>query len=181
MKKVLLAAALAASCGAAMAVEGYVGALIGMGDIKTSCNGISNCSKDDSDTGYKLYGGSSFTPDWSLELGYTNFGKSQAQANGIPQELKAHAFSVVGAYRLNFTRSFAAVGRLGIASVATKLTVNGVEVDDGLKVKPYLGLGIDFTLGKNVKIVTAADVTTASVAGDTARVYLIGAGAEVGF
>ncbi len=164
-----------------MAAEGYVGALIGMGTITTSCAGIASCSKDDSDTGYKLYGGSAFTPNLSLELGYTTFGKSSAQVNGSARELKAHAFSVVGAYRINVTPSLAAVGRLGIASVQAKFNVNGASVDDDLKVKPYLGLGVDFALGKNIKIVGAADVTTASVAGDTARIYLIGAGAEVGF
>ena len=180
MKKILLATALVASCSTAMAVEGYAGALIGLSHLNADCTGVASC--DNSDTAFKIYGGSEFSPNLSIELGYTSFGTAKSSITpGVAVKIKTHAFSVVAAYRANVTPSLAAVGRLGLASVTATATVVGAGEEDELKVKPYLGIGMDYAIGKNIKIVGALDATTMSISGQRGGIYVVGVGTEVGF
>ncbi len=169
MKKILLAAALLATAGLASA-QGYVGALVGLSKVSQECLG----SCDDSDTGYKIYGGYEVLPHLSIEVAYTDFGKF-TNLGGL-FEIKPTAVSVGAAYRVPFTPEFEGVGRLGIASVKTKWT--GGSSSDA---KLYAGIGLDYALTKDIKLNAAIDLTQAEVNGDSGSIYLFGIGAQVGF
>jgi OmpA-OmpF porin, OOP family len=165
MKKILLAAALVASCGVASA-QGYAGALIGMANVNATCGGC-----DTSDTGFKLYGGYEVMPNLAVEVAYTDFGKYADLVN-----LKPTALSVVAAYHFPLSGDLSGVGRLGLASVKSKWT-GGSSSD----IKLYAGLGLDYNLTPSFKLTGAFDFTQAELAGDSGSVYIFGVGAQMGF
>jgi Outer membrane protein beta-barrel domain len=176
MKKLMIAAVLAAAGGAASA-QGYAGALIGMANISTDCSAGSTC--DDSDTGYKFYGGYEVAPNISVEVGYTSLGEVSikgAQTGSI----KGTAFSLVGAYRMSFNPELTGVVRLGLASVKGKLTLNGTSTSDS-NIKLYTGLGVEYTMSPEIKLVGAFDLTNVEINGNSGTAWLLGAGAQVGF
>jgi len=178
MKKILLAAALAASCGLASA-QGYVGALVGLTSIAIDCAPGLSC--DDSDTGFKLYGGYEVAPNIAIEVGYTNFGKVSASAGAYNAELKGTALSLVGAFRVAFSPEFTGVARLGLASVKGKVSdnVGGSASDSSIKL--YTGLGLEYAMSKDIKLVGAFDLTNVEVDGDSGTAYIAGVGAQIGF
>jgi OmpA-OmpF porin, OOP family len=183
MKKVLLAAALVASCGLAMAEQGgYVGALVGLGYIDTNCAGASQC--DRSNTAFKVYGGSEFSPGFSVEAAYTNFGQSKSVAGAVTRKFDAYAFSVAVAYRAAFIPrlpQLQGVGRIGIASVNAKSNVTGSVEEAVVKAKPYFGLGLDFAVGKGLTLAGAIDGVSASTESESRTSYLFGVGAQYAF
>lgn len=169
MKKILLAAALVATSGLASA-QGYAGALIGLSKLSARCT----VSCDTSDTGFKVYGGYEVMPNLSVEVAYTDFGKF-SNAAGYAQ-IKTNAVSVAAAYRIPFDASFSGVGRLGVANVKSKWTGGS-----GSKARLYGGVGLDYALSKDIKVVGGIDFTQAEVNGESGGIYLVGVGAQVGF
>lgn len=178
MKKILLAAALAASCGLASA-QGYVGALVGLTSIAIDCAPGLSC--DDSDTGFKLYGGYEVAPNIAIEVGYTNFGKVSASAGAYNAELKGTALSLVGAFRVAFSPEFTGVARLGLASVKGKVSDNAGDSASDSNIKLYTGLGLEYAMSKDIKLVGAFDLTNVEVDGDSGTAYIAGIGAQIGF
>lgn len=178
MKKMMLAAVLAVAAGGASA-QGYAGALIGLTKVNTSCLPGATC--DDSDNGYKAYGGFNINPNVAVEVGYTDFGKFSISGPGGRAEIKGTALSVVGAFRAQFSKEVAGVARLGFASVKGKLssTVGASGSDDNLKV--YAGLGIEYAFGDDLKISAAADFTDVEYDGGSGTAYIAGIGLQYGF
>ncbi len=164
MKKILLAAALVASCGLASA-QGYAGALIGMSQFSVSCP-VASCDK--SDTAFKVYGGYEVSDGIAVELGYTDFG---ALGVGTTGKIEASVLSVVGAFRFPMTADLTGVGRLGLGYVSVNSDVGPSE--DAVNV--YAGLGLEYAASKDFKIVGAFDLA------DNGDVYLFGIGAQIGF
>lgn len=93
---IAVAAALGMSAAYAASPGGYVG-LSGMQSRFDSDN-FDVEDVDEEDTGWKLYGGYRFTPNFALEGGYTRFGQAEAPsaAVGGPFEADAKAFSAFG-------------------------------------------------------------------------------------
>jgi OOP family OmpA-OmpF porin len=178
MKKVLLAAALVASCGVASA-QGYAGALVGLSKISTDCYVGASC--DDSDTGYKLYGGYEVAPNVAVEVGYTSFGKASITDSGDVARLKGSAISVVGAFRYAFTPELMGVARLGLASVTGKYSDTLGGSDSESKIKLYSGLGLEYSMTKDFKIVGAFDLTSIDLSGTSSTAYLFGVGAQMSY
>ncbi|MDO9237311.1 MAG: outer membrane beta-barrel protein [Aquabacterium sp.] len=178
MKKILLAAALAASCGLASA-QGYVGALVGLTSIAFDCGPGQSC--DDSDTGFKLYGGYEVAPNISIEVGYTDFGKAKVSEGADRAEYKGTALSLVGAFRVAFTPEFTGVARLGLASVKGKFSDSlGASASDS-NIKLYTGLGVEYAMSKDIKLVGAFDLTNVEIDGQSGTAYIAGVGAQIGF
>lgn len=178
MKKVLLAAALVAACGAASA-QGYAGAVAGLAKFNSDCAPGVSC--DDSDTGYKVFGGYQLNPNVSIELGYTDFGQAEGRAGGLRETLKAKAYSVVGAFRTSFAPEWTGVARLGLASVKGERDTNFGLSESDSSIKLYAGLGVEYALSESFKITGAFDLTSADVGDDSGAVYLLGLGAQIGF
>jgi OmpA-like transmembrane domain len=184
MKKVLFAAALSAACGLA-AAQGYAGALIGLAQINSDCPAGASC--DDSSTGMKVYGGYEVAPNISVEVGYTNFGKFKAKGNLGSAEIKSTAFVVNGAFRFPIAADFTGVARLGLASVKGKYTTDVIGVKNSSKsaIKLYSGLGLEYDIAKDIKLVGAFDLTNTEVevngSSDSGAVFLFGAGVQAAF
>jgi OOP family OmpA-OmpF porin len=178
MKKVLFAAALAAACGVASA-QGYAGALIGLAKISTDCPAGVTC--DDSSTGMKVYGGYEVAPNIALEVGYTSFGKTTLKTSLGGVEVKGTAFVVNGAFRFPIAAEFTGVARLGLASVKGKYsdTLGGSESES--KIKLYTGLGLEYAIAKDIKLIGAFDLSNVEVGGDSGTAMLFGAGVQASF
>lgn len=178
MRKILVAAALAAACAAASA-QGYAGAVAGLAKYNTDC--VAGVSCDDSDTGYKFFGGYQLSPGVSIEVGYTDFGQAQGSAGGLRETLKAKAYSLVGAFRSSFSPEWTGVARLGLANVKGERSTNfGVSESDS-SIKLYAGVGAEYSMNDSFKLTASFDLTSADVGDDSGAVYLMGVGVQAGF
>ncbi len=127
MKKLLLiltALALTGLSGPAFAQanEGwYAGVSVGSSEVEDFCTGIpagSTC--DDSDTGFKLFGGKQFSKNWGSEFGFVDLGEATffGPILGFPANVKLEAdgFFLAGTGTIPFGQKekFALFGKLGV-------------------------------------------------------------------
>jgi OOP family OmpA-OmpF porin len=128
MKKQILAAAIFAACTAAPAMaQMYVGA--GAGASKT----------DSHETSWKLYGGFQFSPNWGIELGYTDLGRYLGA--------RADAWSLAGTGTMPLSPNWSLLGKLGVTSNHARFAGAG-EHRTGL----LAGIGVGYSLTKNVGV-----------------------------
>lgn len=126
MKRLLTATFLAASLvsGAAMAQVGpYVGASVGQSDYQGECGGP--C--DQTDIGFKAFGGYMFTPYLGVEAHYVNLGKLTLDPMVVPGigtvsgEIESSGFgaSLIAQYPIE---QFSIFGKLGFTYLDTEVT-----------------------------------------------------------
>ncbi len=191
MKKIISAALLTLALGGAHA-QAYIGATFGASNLNLDCAGAVAC--DDKGSGYKVYGGYSFTKGFALEGGYLDFGKASGSAYAyalganrlVNLELETTAFFLAAAVRGDFTPNFGGAARLGLASVKTDVTGFVPSLNRGVKDsssagKAYFGLSLDYAFTKNLKGVVAADFTTTDIYEESAAVRMISIGAQYDF
>ncbi|HIV72948.1 MAG TPA: outer membrane beta-barrel protein [Candidatus Aquabacterium excrementipullorum] len=178
MKKIVLAAVLAVVGGAASA-EGYVGVVAGVTKINSECSAGFSC--DDSDSGYKVYGGYEVAPNIAIEVAYTDFGKTSFDYGSAHAEIKGSAVAVLGALRGQFSNDWAGVARLGLASVKGKASSNFGYNGSESNVKPYASFGVEYAVTKGLKITGSADFTQVEYDGDSGAAYLVGVGLQYNF
>ena len=176
MKQWIAAACLAGLMGGACA-QGYVGGTIGQSSFDVSCS--FNC--ETTDTAIKLYGGynlpTKLIPRLAVEVAYVDFG--QVSTNG-GVGLSATALAVSAAIRYNFTPVLNAVGRLGLANVDAKTSAGPFSrSDSGLNL--YYGIGLEYSLSKQVKLVGALDFTDFDSGSQSGSVHVLSAGAQYSF
>jgi OOP family OmpA-OmpF porin len=157
----LLPAAMLAISAPAMAQQSdagwYVGAAYGMSSFSVDTAGVpSTVTVDDSDTGFKIYGGFQFNKHLGAEVGYVDFGKVgfSGSAFGIPVtgDTGLTAFTIAGVGTLPLNESFALFGKVGLWSWSAtgSATAGGVSVsadDSGSDV--FYGVGARYNLNKN--------------------------------
>ncbi len=163
MKKLLLiltALALTGLSGSAFAQanEGwYAGVSVGSSEVDDFCTGVPTAFPcDDSDTGFKLFGGKQSSKNWGSEFGFVDLGEATLSDPsgiifGIPgtAKLEADGFFLAGTgtVPLGQNEKFALFGKLGAMRWDATLSVTAVgsASDDG--VSPMFGIGLkyDFT------------------------------------
>jgi len=99
---------------------------------------IGGVSTDKSSTGGKLYGGYSFTPNFSLEAGYATLGKFESAAGSV----KADGFYADAVGTLPLGNGFSALGRVGLFN--GKLDSSLAGDDRGTSYKVGAGVQYDF-------------------------------------
>ncbi|MGB8339619.1 MAG: outer membrane beta-barrel protein [Burkholderiales bacterium] len=122
----------------------YGGANIGQSKFIDLCSGFSAC--DDTDTSFKIFGGYSFTPNVSGEIGYLDIGKAKVTLNGINATASGNAVYVdaVGNYPVGNNVSL--LGRIGFANAKAKAVAGaGSASDSTTKLHWGLGASYDFT------------------------------------
>lgn len=192
MKKFSLALLLSLSAGAALAAgpslsNVYLGGGFGLSHQNLDCSGASSC--DDTDTGFKIYGGYQITPTWGVELAYTDFGKSKASGPFGPSvlsgEIEVSSWSLAATARVPVTAAVGLTGKLGFANVDTKVTGRllgyGAGSNSESNTKAYLSLGADYAFTKNLRGVAFADFTTGEIEGEDGAVRLLGIGLQYNF
>lgn len=186
MKKIVLAAVLSTMAVAASA-QVYVAGHVGQSHFKVDCADMLSC--DRSDTGYKLTAGYKLNPVVALEASYVSFGKSKGRglddnADTANIELKATGFLFAAAFRHLVTPELGLVGRLGLSNLKSKgsfrsPTEGGSESQSSTK--PYIGLGAEYALTKQVRLTAGADFTRAKLSDEGYSVRLLSIGAQYDF
>lgn len=145
MKTIANALVCAALLGAAAAhAEGLsVGGSLGSSHYKG--DDIGGLATDRSDTGGKLYGGYSFTPNLGLELGYAQLGKFSSPAG----EAKARGTYLDAVGTVPLGNNFSALGRVGVFGSRVENTAIGAT-DSGTGWK--VGAGVQYDFDKNLGV-----------------------------
>lgn len=151
----------------------YVGGAYGMTKIGVDMAGVSNPVKDESDTGFKIYGGFQFNKYLGAEVGYADGGKATFSGSGIPAlgigpfsgDVKATAFTFAAVGTLPLNESFALTGKLGLAAWDSKASANvaglsGSISDSGTDL--LYGVGARYNLNKNWGVTLEYEVVDVS-------------------
>ena len=135
----------------------YIGGAYGMSSFDIDTTGITNPSVDDSDSGFKIFGGYQFSRNWGVEVGYVDFGKAGISGSilGIPftGDLGVTALTVAGTGTMPMNESFSLLGKVGMwnwdakANVAA-LGTAGSASDSGTDL--FFGVGLRYNLSKNL-------------------------------
>jgi len=176
MKKIALAALLAASFGGASA-QVYVGGALGLTHVDCPAN-VANC--DAADMGFKGTVGYRLNRVVALEASYFDFGKSKFNVLFVGSSQEVSGFVLNAALRHDFTRELTGVGRLGFGTMDTKQRFGGTSRTES-STKVYFGLGLEYALSRNLKATAAADFTSAEYNGDSHAVRMFTAGAQYDF
>lgn len=187
MKQPVLSALLALILSATAHAETYIGGVIGASQIDANCNLTTEC--DTNDTGVKLYGGyvlpNSPLPQLALEVGYINFGQAKASTTSlVVRTVDVSALTFGAAMRLKFTPALNGVGRLGTAYVNAEdngVGLFGVGAKSKSGFELYAGLGLEYAINKQFKLVGTADFSSYDTGNQSGSVRLIGIGAQYGF
>jgi OOP family OmpA-OmpF porin len=120
----------------------YVGGNLGSSHFKG--DDIGGLSTDRSDTGLKVYGGYSLTPNLAFEAGYARTGKFNSAAG----ELKGSGLFVDAVGILPLGSGFSALGSVGLFN--GKLSSSTAGSDHGMSYK--LGAGLEYAINANVGV-----------------------------
>lgn len=134
----------------AQAADWYLGGSLGGSDWKVS-DVPAGVSVDKTDVGYKLFGGASFTPNFALEGGYANFGKSTVSVPGASGNARGYGYFLDLVGILPVGPQFGLLARLGAFNGHGKIEAAGqTESDSGTDVK--YGVGLQYNLSKTIGI-----------------------------
>jgi len=145
MKRIIAATIAAISCNVALAdPASYVSASVGSAEQKLSVDGL---HVTDSDTAFQIAGGYRYTPNFGVEVGYTNFGTATIAAAGASVSAKPQSVHLAATGTWNLTPEFAFTGKLGIARTSTKINErDGTFSDSSTEKKTSLmyGIGVSY-------------------------------------
>jgi OOP family OmpA-OmpF porin len=119
--------------------------------------GATNVDSDGWKASAKVFGGFEFNDKLGVEVGYTDFRKSDFsyKRNGQGVNGKSDGYGVYGAakYNVPLNDQFSAYGKLGVAYSKRKL-----EANDGLRLEnndtgAYAALGVQFKLNEQIAFV----------------------------
>jgi OOP family OmpA-OmpF porin len=137
----------------------YIGGAFGMSSFDMDTTGITNPRVDDSDSGFKLYGGYQFNRNLAVEVGYVDFGSVGigGSIGGIPfnGNIDVTAMTVAAVGTLPLNESFSLLGKAGIwnwdakASVAA-LGTTGNGSSSGTD--PFFGVGLRYNINRNLGV-----------------------------
>lgn len=155
---------------------------LGQGHLNADCTGVQAC--DRSNTGGKAVLGYSFGNGFSLEGGYTHFGKFRASDGAVGLSAKPEALSLGGAYTAALGPQWSLVGRVGVARVRTKLNAEVGSLsgsDSERSTQPIVGLAVNYALTPAARIELGVDATRAQYQGERSNVRLVSLGARFAF
>ncbi len=130
-----------------MAGQWYGGGNIGQSKFKDLCSGFAGpCT--DTDTSFKIFGGYTFSPNVSGEIGYLDIGKGKISTGGptpITANLSGNALYIdaVGNYPL--ANNFSLLGRIGFANAKAKATAGLNSASDSVT-KLHIGVGASYDI-----------------------------------
>ena len=121
---VIAAFALAASMAAQADTQPGFYAGAGIGTTKIGDSSFDGTGIDDSDTGFKIFGGYTFNENWGVEVSYFDFGEASASDGGDSVSVGVTGLSAAAVGRLPINDMFAVYGKLGFASYDVKAKFN---------------------------------------------------------
>lgn len=177
---IALALAAAGSAQAQSLQNVYVQANVGATKLDLSCDADVKC--DESDVGMKALVGIGLGGGFSAELGYTSFGKFNANfaedVGTVKVSAKGYSLTLGAAYAYNVTDKFQAIGRFGFGVNKAKLnaSLNDESVSDSeTSTQPYFGIGAAYLVDKNVAIGASWETTKFKFDGEKADASMLSA------
>jgi len=148
----LLVAAALLSATAASRAEGLsIGA--SLGGVRQNGDTLGGYPTDRSSVGGKLYGGYSFTPNFSLEAGYADLGRIKSDAG----RLRADSWFLDAVGTLPLGNDFSLLGRVGLIDGQLRRDLNGTQVDGSASGSERgtgykLGAGLQYDFSKSTSL-----------------------------
>jgi OOP family OmpA-OmpF porin len=144
---------------------GVVGGKMDLPGVSTTISGVAVTGSADktSDTGFKLFGGYNFTPNWGIELAYNDLGNSYS-AKGVVSTVPPVPFTVTGLKGSNWTlagvgtlplsNEFSIFAKAGVAwnhSSGGAVNAAGFSMGNGSdnRTSAMFGVGANFNFTKN--------------------------------
>ena len=122
----------------------YVGGSYGMTTFDVS--GVpAGVSVDDSDSGFKIFGGFQFTKNWGAEVGYVDFGKAGIGGFG---DIGVTALTLAGTGTLPLNESFSLLGKVGMANWDASGSASSGDSGTDL----FYGIGARYNFNKNLSV-----------------------------
>jgi hypothetical protein len=133
--------------------------------------------------GLRLAVGRQYGPIWSMELGLTHYGEEtvRTKAGVTPVEdvaVSPLGLSALSAWRMPTDMGLNWVTRLGVSYNLTKVYVLDQDPSTTRKLAPMFGLGLEYIVDKDWRVMFTADATRARV-GDRlpmVKMFALGAG-----
>jgi OOP family OmpA-OmpF porin len=145
----LAALALTASMAARADVEPgfYLGA--GVGTTKIDDDSFDGINFDDSDTGFKVFGGYSFNQNFAVEASYFDLGEASGNFEDVSFDVGVSGFNVSAVGVLPLTDMFSLFGKLGYAfyDLDAHATIVGVGSGSASDSQSDLAYGVGASLG----------------------------------
>lgn len=146
------------------AAEWYGGASVGQSKAKDIvCDLDITCSSDDTDTGWKIYGGYQFNPNGAIEFGYVDLGKAKISgtdsflgATSASWETTGLTAALVGSMPVG--QNVGLIGKLGLfnwdldLNVSSSVFGSGSESASGTDLTFGLGLKVDLSKMTGIRV-----------------------------
>jgi OOP family OmpA-OmpF porin len=117
----------------------YAGAGIGSTKVGDDFSGV-----DDSDTGFKIFGGYNFNANWGIEGTYFDFGEASVSAGNSSASVGVTGLSAAAVGRLPVSDMFAVYAKLGFASYDVDVNFRNVQGFGSGHLSGALGFGGNF-------------------------------------
>jgi len=128
----------------------YIGGSYGMTTFDIDTAGITNPSVDDSDSGFKIFGGFQFSKHWGAEVGYLDAGKASVTGPGGNADLSVTAITFAGTGTLPLNESFSLLGKVGLwmwdTGCSGAICVSSASDSD---TDLFYGIGARYNINKN--------------------------------
>ena len=150
----------------------YVGGSIGNTSVEVEDSGL---SFDDSDTGYKVFGGYRFMKYFGVEGGYMSFGEPSDEVSGIDVSIEATGWDAFAVGILPLGERFEVFGKLGLIFWDSDVDVSGAGSDSDSGSDTAYGVGGAFLIGEHFAIRAEYEIFDIE---DTEDVNMFSVGAE---
>lgn len=133
----------------------YIGGALGQAKHKQGCEGLpAGVSCDNSDVGWKVFGGFQFNRNFAAELAYTDLGETKASDAVDSATVRPKAWEVVAVGMYPFPEGFTLYGKLGMYRGETKVnsTFGFSETDSNNDVTFGIGGRYDFNRNLAVRV-----------------------------
>jgi OOP family OmpA-OmpF porin len=157
----------------------YLGASIGENYIEQD-NVFLGEDFDDSDTGYKVFGGYQFHRNFAVEANYTEFGDTEDTIFGFDTEVEFETYGISLVGIAPITGRFDLFGKLGAAYWDAKVKVLGLSDSENGTDLSY-GLGARFNFNEKVSVRGEYEVVDANESDLLDRSDFLSMGIEFNF
>jgi OOP family OmpA-OmpF porin len=157
VRSLVAAAALAGACAPVFGQESgaYVGGALGQAKLKEWCtvgptDVLTAC--DDTDTGWKLFGGYRFNRYVGIEATYINWGKVSGTVNSINVTAEQTSLGIAAVGSFDFTPQFAVFGKAGLVRTDQEIRRTTATLSSTVKLDEtefHYGLGLRFAFTRN--------------------------------
>ncbi len=108
---------------------------------------------DDSDTGFKIFGGLNLNKNFAVEAGYANLGEYTETLTGLNATLDTSAFYLAAVGKMPINDKITLQGKLGFASWDLDVNVPGFGGGSADGVDPMFGIGAAIKINDKASVV----------------------------